>query len=68
MWVIISAASAQAKICGLLRDRQEIGKPGDFEQAESVREVLEILTQEAGPEAALALSKALGLDQEPESH
>ena len=37
---VVNAATAQAKLVGLLRDRTEVGKPGDFEQAESISEVL----------------------------
>jgi hypothetical protein len=51
---------------GLLRDRTEVGKPGDFEQLESISEVLEKVAQEAGPEAASALSKAFCLDSTQE--
>ncbi len=29
---VTAAATAQAKLVGLLRDRTEVGKPGDFEQ------------------------------------
>ncbi len=62
---IINAATAQAKLVGLLRDRSEVGKPGDFERLESVSEVLAKVSEEVGPEAALALSKAMGLAKNP---
>ena len=65
---IVNAATAQARLTGLLRDRTEVGKPGDFEQLESISEVLEKVAQELGPEGALALSKAMGLDMTPEGH
>lgn len=65
---IVNAATAQARLTGLLRDRTEVGKPGDFEQLESISEVLEKVAQESGPEGALALSKAMGLDMTPEGH
>lgn len=60
---MISASMAQAKIVGLLRDRVETGNVGDFDGMENVSEILEKVAQEAGPEAALALSKAFGLEQ-----
>ena len=46
---------------GLLRDRIEAGAPGDFDSLENVSDVLEAVKAQAGPEAALALSNALGL-------
>ena len=60
---VVNAATAQAKLVGLLRDRTEVGKPGDFEQLESVSEILEKVSQEAGPEAASALAAAMGIDK-----
>lgn len=58
---IVNAATAQAKLVGLLRERQEIGRPGDFEAMENVSEVLEAVSKEAGPAAALALAQAMGI-------
>ncbi len=63
--LIINAATAQARLVGLLRDRTEVGKPGDFDQLESVDEVLEEVAERAGPETASALAKAMRLDQDP---
>lgn len=59
---MITAAMSQAKLVGLLRDRVEHGEVGDFDGMESISEILEKVAQEAGPEAALALSKAFGID------
>lgn len=58
---MINASTAQAKLVGLLRDRIEAGSPGDFDSMENISDILSALEQQAGPEAALALSNALGL-------
>ncbi len=60
---MISASMSQAKIVGLLRDRIETGDVGSFDGMEDISEILEKVGQDAGPEAALALSKAFGLDK-----
>lgn len=60
---MISASMAQAKLVGLLRDRVETGDVGSFDGIENMSEILEKLAREEGPEAALALSKAFGLDK-----
>lgn len=60
---IVNAAMSQAKLVGLLRDRVETGDVGDFDGMENLSEILEKVAEEAGPEAALALSKAFGLDK-----
>ena len=62
---VVQAASAQAKIVGLLRDRLETGNVGDFENLENISDIIAKVAEEAGPEAALALTKAFGL-AEPE--
>ena len=60
---VVNAATAQAKLVGLLRDRTEVGKPGDFEQLESISEILEKVFQEAGPKAAILEAAAMGIDK-----
>lgn len=65
---MVNAATAQAKLVGLLRDRVETGNAGDFDKMDSISEILEAVAQQAGPEAALALSKAFGLDKSSEGH
>lgn len=64
---LVNATMAQAKLVGLLRDRTEIGAPGDFEGLENISDILEKVEAEAGAEAALALAKAFGYvkDDEP---
>lgn len=57
---LVNAAMAQAKLVGLLKDRTEIGAPGDFEGLENISDVLEKIEAEMGPEAALALARAWG--------
>ena len=59
---IVNAATAQAKLVGLLRDRVETGVAGEFDAMDNISEILEKVATEAGPEAALALSKAFGLN------
>lgn len=58
---IVGAASAQAKLVGLLRDRVETGGVGDFGDVQSVADILEIVAKEAGPEAALSLAGIFGV-------
>lgn len=52
---IVNAATAQAKLVGLLRDRQEIGEPGDFDDMENISDVIATVEAEEGPEAAAML-------------
>ena len=58
---MVAAATSQAKLVGLLRDRVEAGGVGDFDKMEDMSSILEAVAAEAGPEAALALAKAFGL-------
>jgi len=60
---IVNAATAQAKLVGLLRDRVETGGPGDFESMEDISEIIESVRASAGDTAALALMKAFGLGE-----
>ena len=62
---IVNAATAQAKLVGLLKDRIETKNVDDFDSMESISEILQAVEKQAGPEAALALSKAFGLAQSP---
>jgi hypothetical protein len=64
---IVNAATAQAKLVGLLRDRVETGNVGEFEEADNISDIIEKVRQEAGPEAAMALIKAFGLSAEADS-
>jgi hypothetical protein len=59
---MIAAANAQAKLVGLLRDRVETGSVGDFGDANSIADVLELVAKEAGPEAAMTLAAMFGLE------
>jgi hypothetical protein len=63
---MISAATAQAKLVGMLRDRVETGNVGDFENLNSTADILEKLGELVGPELALVAAKALGLEIEPQ--
>lgn len=58
---IIAAAREQAKLVGLLIDRKEVGSAGDFENMENISDILKAVADQAGPEAALALSQAFNL-------
>ena len=60
---IINAAMAQAKLVGLLRDRVETKNVNDFEDMDSIDDILQKVADEAGPEVAAALAKAFGLDK-----
>lgn len=57
---IVNAATAQAKLVGLLRDRVETGQPGEFDHLDSVSDIIEKVAAEVGSEAAKALMKVLG--------
>ena len=57
---IVAAATAQAKLVGLLRDRVETGQPGEFDHLDSISDIIEKVAEEVGPEAAQALMKVLG--------
>ena len=59
---IVSAATAQAKIVGHMRERVETGQPGDFDNYEDISAILEKVAAEAGPEAALAVANAFKLN------
>lgn len=58
---MISAAREQARLVGLLIDRKEVGSAGDFENMENISDILKAVADQAGPEAALALSQAFQL-------
>ena len=60
---IIKAATAQAKLVGLLKDRNETKNVNDFENLKSIDDILQKVADEAGTEAAAALAKAFGLDK-----
>jgi hypothetical protein len=62
---IVNAATAQAKLVGLLKDRIETKYVDDFDSMESISEILQAVEKQAGAEAALALSQAFGLAQSP---
>ena len=58
---IVNAATAQAKLVGLLRERVETG---DFDKMDNVSDILEAVAKEAGPEVASPLSNAFGISAE----
>lgn len=58
---IVAAAQAQAKLVGLLRDRVETGNVGDFPDNTTIEGILDAVSREAGPEAAMALASMFGL-------
>jgi hypothetical protein len=55
----------KAKLVGLLVHRRETGNASGFEQMTDISQILEKVRQEAGLEAAEALAKAFGLDNNP---
>ena len=63
---IVAAATAQAKLVGLLRERVETGAVGDFPDTTSIEGILETVAKEAGPENAMILAAMFGL-KVPES-
>lgn len=62
----VQATTVKAKLFGHLVDRKEVGKPGDFQDAESAADVLERVRKELGEHAAAALAGAIGSDETPE--
>lgn len=60
---VVSAATAQAKLVGLLRERVEAGQVGDFDNMADVSQVIEAIERDVGPEAALALAKAFNIEK-----
>lgn len=59
---MIAAATAQAKLVGLLRERVETGGVGEWGDVNSISDVLELVAKEAGPEAAMTLAAMFGLE------
>lgn len=64
---MISAATAQAKLVGMLRERLEAGSPGDFDRLENASDVLEALADRVGPDVARKIGEALGIIQQIEA-
>jgi len=64
--VVINAATAQAKLVGLLRDRVETGNVGDFPDTQTIEGILEAVAKEGGADAAMVLATMFGL-RVPES-
>ncbi len=62
---LTAAATAQAKLVGLLRDKVEVGGVGDFQDVNSVADILEIVGKDIGEEAAAVLAAAFGINMEP---
>jgi len=58
---IVAAATAQAKLVGLLRERVETGAVGDFPDTQTIEGILETVAKEAGPENAMILASMFGL-------
>jgi hypothetical protein len=65
---IINAATAQAKLVGLLKDRIETKNVDDFENMKNIDDILQKVADDVGTEAAVALSKAFGLDKSPKNY
>lgn len=49
---IVMAATAQAKLVGLIRERVETGNAGEFDALDNLSSIIEKIADEAGPEAA----------------
>lgn len=63
---VVAAATAQAKLVGLLRERVEAGNVGDFGDVTDISTVLEVVAKEISPQAALALKKAFNIGESEE--
>lgn len=62
----VSATMAKARLLGLIIDRKETGQPGDFANLQSAEEVIALVRNELGDEAAKALSRLVAAAPEPE--
>ena len=65
--VIIKAATAQAKLVGLLKRRMDTKNVNNPEDMEIIDDILQQVTDEAGADAAAALAKALGRGKTPKN-
>jgi hypothetical protein len=52
--VVVNALTLSAKLVGLLRDRIEVGGPGDFAGAETIDDCLQVLLADQSPSEAIA--------------
>jgi hypothetical protein len=64
----VQATMAKARLLGLIIDRKESGAPGDFAGLQTADEVIALVRNELGEQAAQALSRlvAAAPEQEPE--
>jgi hypothetical protein len=60
---IVNAATAQAKLVGLYKDRIETTNAHDIEQMDNISDILQAVADRSGPEVASALAKAFGFDE-----
>ena len=63
---LTNATMAQAKLVGLLRDRVEQGRVGEFDDNVGSEEILALVAAQAGDKAAAALAEAFGLEYKKE--
>ena len=59
---VTNAATAQAKLVGLLIDRREVGGAGEYDNMASIEAVLTRVAETEGPKAAMAMAQAFGLE------
>ena len=59
---VTNAATAQAKLVGLLIDRREVGNAGEYDNMASIEAVLQRISETEGPKAAIAMAQAFGLE------
>lgn len=62
----VQATMAKARLLGLIVDRKETGKPGEFESLQSVADVIEAVRTEFGDKTADALATTLVAQQAAE--
>lgn len=60
---IVSAASAQAKLVGLIVDRRELGQAGDFDGLNDIEAIISKVREDVGNEAADAMARAFSEPQ-----
>lgn len=64
---VTNAATAQAKLVGLLIDRREIGNAGEYDSMTSVEAILQRVSETEGPEVARAMARAFGVELQAET-
>ena len=63
----VAATMAKARLLGLIVERSERGAPGEFQNMQSVQEVIDAVRRDLGDDAADRLRQAVELDAPPQA-